>query len=66
MAAQPTNSCHVTIRLTPAVRKKFMEKARRHGRASEVLRELVTAFVENRVTITPPVNPKEPLYVTGK
>jgi len=47
-------------------RTKFHAKARKFGTPSEVLRELVDAFIEDRVTIQPPVtgNPKEKLYVT--
>jgi hypothetical protein len=43
---------------------KFHAKAKKFGIPSDVLRELIEAFLENRLTITPPVTRKESLYVT--
>lgn len=55
----------MTVRLKPSDHKAFRAKATRYGGVSEVLRELVIAFTEDRVTIIPPSNPrKENLYVT--
>ena len=59
-------SAYLTVRLTDKTRTKFHAKARKFGTPSEVLRELIDAFIEDRVTIQPPVtgNLKEKLYVT--
>ena len=58
-------SAYLTVRVADKTRTKFHAKARRFGTPSEVLRELIDAFIEDRVTINPPVtgNPKENLYV---
>lgn len=63
MATKPLSQ-FMTVRLKPADHKAFRAKASRYGGVSEVLRELVTAFIEDRVTVIPPSNPrKESLYV---
>jgi predicted DNA-binding protein len=53
---------NLAVRVPEEVRKQFIELAARYGGTSYVLRELVLAFVENRVEIVPPKNPlyKEP------
>ena len=58
-------SAYLTVRVADKTRIKFHAKARKFGTPSEVLRELVDAFIEDRVTIQPPVtgNLKEKLYV---
>lgn len=61
---KPNQNTFLSVRLTKPARKAFVAKAARHGKPSEVLRELIVAFTEERVTITPPVNAKESLYVT--
>jgi hypothetical protein len=50
------------------IRAKFHAKAQKLGTPSQVHREIVEAFVEDRLTIQPPVirNPLEKLYVTRK
>jgi hypothetical protein len=63
MSTKPLSQ-FMTVRLKPTDHKAFRVKASRYGGASEVLRELVTAFIEDRVTVIPPRNPrKESLYV---
>ena len=59
-----TKSAYLSVRLPDKTRTKFHVKAKQFGTPSEVLRELVDAFIEDRVTIQPPVNrnPKEKLY----
>lgn len=53
------------IRLPTAVRKDFQKKATRYGNPSQVLREIIQAFIDDRLVIQP--NPrKESLYVTRK
>jgi hypothetical protein len=53
----------LTVRLTPTDHKAFHRKADRYGKPSDLLREIVQAFTEDRLVIQPPVNPKESLYV---
>jgi len=54
----------VAVRVAPSLRQAFIRKAGRFGGTSEVLRELVAAFVENRLTIQPPETKKDSLYDT--
>jgi hypothetical protein len=62
MATRP-KSKYLTIRVTPIVHKAFQRKTQEYGGVSEVLRELVIAFIEERVTVIP--NPeRKSLYVT--
>lgn len=63
---QPSKSAFMTVRVTDATRANFHAKAQTIGKPSEVHREIVEAFVEDRLTIQPPVNrnPLEKLYVT--
>ena len=58
-------SAYLTVRVTDKTRTQFHEKARKIGTPSEVHREIVEAFVDDRLTIQPPVirNPLEKLYV---
>lgn len=49
----------LAVRVTTSERTKFHAKTTPHGGASEVLRELVVAFLEDRLTIQPPVTVKE-------
>jgi hypothetical protein len=46
----------LSTRVTAKVRKKFLRKAKRFGDPSYVHRELINAFVEDRVTMEPPDN----------
>lgn len=59
-------SAYLIVRVADKTRIKFHAKAKKFGTPSDVLRELVDAFIEDRVTIQPPVisNPKDQLYVT--
>lgn len=52
----------IAVRVTDSVRAKFHAKAVKYSNPSDVLRELIEAFVENRLTIQPPVIRKG-LYV---
>jgi Arc/MetJ-type ribon-helix-helix transcriptional regulator len=55
----------LTVRLPQQTHIEFRAKAQRYGGVSEVLRELVTAFIEDRLTIQAPKQlKKESLYVT--
>ncbi len=67
MTSPKSKSAFLSVRVTGKTRTKFHEKARKLGKPSEVHREIVEAFVENRLTIQPPVNnrnPLEKLYAT--
>ena len=57
-------SAYLTVRVADKTRLKFHAKASQVATPSVVLRELVDAFIEDRVTIRPPVNrnPLENLY----
>ena len=60
-------SSYFTVRVTDVVRNRFHDEATKLGiTPSEVLRELIDAFLEDRVILTPAVNrnPLEKLYVT--
>ena len=48
-----TNNHTIQARIPTEMRDAFFEKARDFGGGSEILRELVVAFVEDRVTVTP-------------
>ena len=48
-------TAHLSVRLQPQVRSQFHAKALQYGQPSEVLRELVEAFIEGRLTIQAPV-----------
>jgi len=44
----------LTVRLAPETRRAFIRKSSAFGGTSDVLRELVLAFVEDRIKLTPP------------
>lgn len=46
-------------RVSEEVRVKFLQKSAKYGGASAVIRELIHAFVENRLTVKPAKPPKE-------
>lgn len=52
----------LSTRVTADEHKAFGRKAQKHGQPSEILRELVKAFIDDRMTIKPPVNSKEGLF----
>jgi hypothetical protein len=65
MHTNQPKSAFMTVRVTDKTRTKFHDKAQKIGKPSEVHREIVEAFVEDRLTIQPPVIRKlEKLYVT--
>lgn len=44
----------IWVRTSPEVKSEFFARAKRNGRtSSDVLRELVTAWIDGRVVITP-------------
>ena len=56
-------SAYLSVRIPDKTRTKFHDKAKKFGTPSEVLRELIDAFNEDRVAIQAPVTRKEKLYV---
>ena len=56
-----TKTARIYVRLPIETRNRFFLRAARFGVVSEVLRELLTAFADDRVTILPPPD-KESLY----
>lgn len=63
MSLKP-KSKFLVVRVTHDEHKKFHSKAQRYEKPSVVLREIVQAFIDDRLTIQPPVTRKESLYVT--
>ena len=60
MATKKTKDQQIAVRVSPDVRRQFINLSSKYGGTSYVLRELVEAFIENRVEIAAP---KNPLYV---
>lgn len=60
-----TRSSYLSVRVTDKTHQKFHTKASKLGSPSDVLRELIDAFIEDRVKLQPPVNrnPLEKMYV---
>lgn len=56
---------YLSVRVTDKVRFKFHSRASKLGNPSDVLRELIDAFVEDRIIIKPPTTtkPMEKMYV---
>ena len=53
---------HLTVRVSPELRTEFNKRAYRFGKPADVLRQLIEAFVDDRLTIHPDPT-KESLYV---
>ena len=51
--ANRNKTAMITIRCTPSFRAKFRKKAGKFGRPSEMHREILEAFVEDRLVIHP-------------
>jgi hypothetical protein len=66
MTVSKLESKFLVVRVTDKTRTKFHNKAQKYGQPSEVLREIIEAFNDDRLIVQPPVNVKESLYVTGK
>ena len=56
----------LAVRLEPKTQTAFRRKASQFGKPSDIMRELVEAFLEDRLTITPPSTVKRNLYVNLK
>lgn len=64
MAIPKIKSKFLVVRVTDKTHTKFHTKVQKYGQPSQVHREIIEAFNEDRLTIQPPVNVKESLYVT--
>ena len=53
----------LALRVSPDFKHRLFEVAARFGEPSDVLREVLQAFIDGRVTIIPPPDQKESLYV---
>lgn len=51
---KPTKTKFIGARVEPRVLSAFTKKAKKFGGVSAVLQELVAAFADDRVTLTPP------------
>jgi len=54
MVKRVVSTTTLSVRLCPELYADFRDKAKRFGKPAFVLRELMLAFVESRLTITPP------------
>ena len=52
----------MTVRVPSKTRTMFVRKSTPFGKPSEVLRELIEAFIDGRLTIQKPVTSKDKLY----
>jgi hypothetical protein len=62
MAENPKTK-FLNTRVTPSEHEAFVRKSKRFGEPSWLLRELITGFIEDRISVKPPVTTKEELYV---
>ena len=54
---------YITFRVSNDTHQDFMAKVVRYGVSSDILREMVEAFLDDRLVIKKPDNSKESLYV---
>lgn len=57
-----TVSPTISVRVSPALYKAFKGKSTKYGGVSEVIRVMMTAFTEDRLTIKAPEITKESIY----
>lgn len=55
---------HLRVRLSASTARAFEKKCQSYGTPSVVVRELVNAFIEDRLTIAAPTTTRKSLYVT--
>lgn len=63
---RPKFDAFLTVRVSERTRTQFNIKSERYGKPTDVLRELVHAFIDDRISIEAPSTVKESLYVTRK
>jgi hypothetical protein len=59
---RPAKADCITVRLETELREKFCEKAYSYSTPSDLLREFINAFVEDRLHMDPPTRERS-LYV---
>ena len=65
MSTMTKRCTFLTVRLQQQTGQEFRARAARYGGVSEVLRELIEAFLDDRLVVHPPEQPKkESLYVS--
>lgn len=52
----------LSVRIDAQTRKKFHDKATEYGKSSDVLREIIEAFIDDRLVISKPNPRKKELY----
>jgi len=52
----------LSTRVTPETHKKFHVKSKKFGQPTQVLRDIIEAFNDGRLTVQPPVTRKESLF----
>lgn len=65
MTPKLTKYHYLVIRVTQDQKKAFMTKAESFGTSSKVLQELVKAFIDDRISISPPPDFKLKSLYTG-
>jgi hypothetical protein len=65
MTPNLTKYHYLVIRVTKDQKKAFMERAENFGSSSKVLQELVRAFIDDRISISPPPDFKMKSLYTG-
>lgn len=62
---QESKAGFISMRATPEMYRKFQSKAKQYGGVSSVLRELISAFLDDRLTIERKADHKD-LYDIGR
>lgn len=62
MLTHRLKTAFITVRVDRETHTEFVHKAYQYGPPSDVLRELIHAFIEDRISITPPVKSKGILH----
>ena len=52
----------LSTRVNPDTHKKFHAKSKKFGQPTQVLRDIIEAFNDERLTVQPPVTRKESIY----
>jgi hypothetical protein len=55
-------STFLSVRVNAQTRKEFHDKAKAYGKSADVLREIVEAFIDERLVISKPNPRKKELY----
>lgn len=60
---KPAKSDIIYLRVVPGTKQRLFEAAARFGEPTDVLREVLQALIDGRLSIIPPNDQKESLYV---